>query len=866
MSNLIDPVVLSAHPLLAVLLDASVKGVMVLPAAALLTLALRRRSAAVRHLVWSLAMVGLLGLPLLSLALPRWDVPVPAAWAAEPAPAAAESPPQSPAVAELPPRADPDINPVVVPAALGAPREDPVITPGPEQAVAPDAPPLLPGWAWPLVAWALGAVLAILPILVGLLMLRRLRRTCRRVADGPMAALLDQLASRMGLRRPVALLQSPSRSMPMTWGVWRPVILLPDGADAWPTERLRVVLLHELAHVQRGDCLTQVLACSARALHWFNPLAWLAVARMRSEQERACDDVVLNTGTGAADYAQHLLTVTSGLPSSFFVSPVALAMGRARRVEGRLRSILDTSHDRHPLGRRGAGLAVLAGLCLLLPLASVSFQPRAAAGPAPQAVSEEPADDPAGQDEKADSTAESSTAPAKTLADVRDKIRELYVRKLNDRELTGDAIKGMLAALNDPYSVYFAPQEYAQLMREVRGTLSGIGAQLSMKDDRLTVVTPLEDSPALKAGLRAGDVIVAIDGKATKGLEIAQAVRRIIGPKGSVVKLKVVHPGGKEEELAITRGQIQLRSITGFRRGKDDRWQFLLDPDNKIGYVQITQFSPTTVKDLRGVIRRLQRQGLKGLILDLRFCPGGLMQSAVGTCELFLARGTIVSIKGEHNPEQTWEAKGKDTLGDFPLVVLLNESTASAAEIVAGALRENHRATLVGTRSYGKGSVQQIIELDDKEGALKLTTAYYYLPGGRNIQRHPGAKSWGVDPTDGYYVPVDARQTAAMQKLSQERAILGQSKGRGEKLTPGRLAEDYADPQLAAALKTMTARVTSGKFEKVGKPSATMAADLRRREVRERREALLKQLEQANKELADLEKAGKEERPPKEKQ
>jgi beta-lactamase regulating signal transducer with metallopeptidase domain len=256
MSNLIDPVVLSAHPLLAVLLDASVKGVMVLAAAALLTLALRRRSAAVRHLVWSLAMVGLLGLPLLSLALPRWYVPVPAVWAAEPAPAAAEAPPPSPAVAELPPSAGPDINPVIAPVALGAPREDPVGTPGPEQAVAPDAPPVLPGWAWPLVAWAAGAVLATLPILVGLLMLRRLRR----VADGPMAALLDQLASQLGLRRPVVLLQGPCRSMPMTWGVWRPVILLPDGAEAWPTERLRVVLLHELAHVQRGDCLTQVLA------------------------------------------------------------------------------------------------------------------------------------------------------------------------------------------------------------------------------------------------------------------------------------------------------------------------------------------------------------------------------------------------------------------------------------------------------------------------------------------------------------------------------------------------------------------------------------------------------------------------------
>jgi carboxyl-terminal processing protease len=836
------------------LLGASVKGIIVFLAAAVAALALRRGPAAARHLVWSLAVAGLAFLPLLGWALPPWSVPLFTVQREEGPAVACRHPIATPAAtAALPTGPSAAAIPYLVTEAAASPQTGSGLV---ADAVAEPTPPPAPAarpWPgsvdWPLLAWALVALVVAWPVVLALVSLRRLRWRARPVTDGAAPALLRQLCGEVGLRRPVLLLQCPWRVIPMTWGLFRPVILLPGEAEAWSAERLRVVLRHELAHIRRLDCLTQVLAHLVCAVYWFNPLAWLAAWRMRVEQERACDDVVLQAGSAPADYAEDLLTIASCAPSRYHVAPVSLTMGRAGRIRRRLESVLDPDRDRRPLTRRLRTLAVAAAVCLVLPLASLGLS--GAAGREPGAAGE------AAGKEVADKTADT----ANKLADVGATVLQRYVKAPDQKEVLNGAIKGMIDALHDPYSEYLPAERLAEMEKQISGAFSGIGAQLRVKDNKLTILTPLEDSPALKAGLRAGDVIVAIDGKPA-GADLTAAIKRIAGPQGTVVKVKVVHAGGREEELAVTRAAIKVRTVRGFRRGAGAHWDFFLDPDHKVGYVHVLQLGPETAKEVRQAVERLQAGGLKGLILDLRFCPGGLLPAAVETAGLFLTKGTILTVKGRGIDEQAWQADGKSALADFPLVVLLNEQTASAGEIVAGALKDNDRAVLIGTRSHGKGSVQDFIKLEDTGGALKLTVGYYLLPSGRNIQRRPGERNWGVDPTDGDYVPLSGNQVEALLKVQQAQSVIGNEPTKQEKVTPQALEDQYADPQLAAALRAMTSKLTTGAFEKVGKSNAVMLATLGRlEEARKRREQLLKSLEQVNQEVADLEKTVGAEKP-----
>jgi carboxyl-terminal processing protease len=836
----------------------ALKATALLAIAWLAAVALRRRCAAARHRVWALALAGLVALPALSSALPAWPLPWAAPWASAvvigspdvvqvrvpdlPPPLLAELPPlegEAPEPAPGPPT--PDASTVAPPSSMTVP---------PSPTTAPTAA-VRPSWEWLLWAWAAGVLLALAPAAMGLLSLARLGARCTPLTEGPLARLAEDLAGRLGIGRPVLLMQGPWRSMPMTWGAVRPVVLLPAGAESWSAGRLRVVLLHELAHVRRWDCLTLLVAQLARALYWFHPLAWLAVARLRAEQERACDDAVLNAGADAPDYARHLLAITAGLPSAALLGPLAPGIGRAARIERRLVGILDGRQDRRPLPALARGLTALAALALLLALAPLAPGP-AVAAPAPPAAdvpAERPARGAADADQK--------------LLDVRARILKHYVQAPDARALNEGAIRGMLEALHDPYSEYMTPELLALQDRHLRGSFSGIGAQLRMKGRQLIVVSLLEGSPALKAGLRPGTVIQEVDGKSVEGLSLNEVVQWVVGPDGSTIRLKVRHPDGQEEELSITRRQVRVTSVQGFRRGPDGRWDYRLDGEHQVGYLRVSNFGRTTTKEVREVVQGLQARGLRGLVLDLRFCPGGLISQAVDVTKLFLAKGTVVSVQGRGAGAHVWKADGKRALGDFPLVVLINEHSASAAEVVAGALQDNGRAVLVGTRTYGKGSVQEFVKLPEG-GALKLTTAYYYLPGGRNVHRRPGAQSWGVDPDDGYYVPLSAaRAEALLERMYRREALGGKGKGpQPNKVTPEALADQYGDPQLAAALRTMLARVRGGAFVKVGQPTAALLAYLARREVVEKkREELLKSLEQVDKELADLDR-GKEDGQP----
>ncbi len=828
----------------ALLADLAGKSVLVFAAAWLAALALRRRSAASRQLVWSLGIVAALALPVLSLALPEWPV-LPAAEALTTDSVLAQHDETDSTiigpVAELPGSPLEGTQRPDVPAqAIAAAENATVVDDEAQAAQLPAATIDPPGGPhrWLLAVWLAGAALALVPLVGGWLQVWRLASKCQRVTGGSAWQMLGQLAGSINLRRRPGLLFADCRTIPMTWGILRPVILLPRSAQRWPQGRLRAVLLHELAHVQRRDCLVQCLAQAARAMYWFNPLAWLAYARLRVEQEQSCDDRVLAAGCDAADYAEHLLAVTSASPRGQ-VQRIALAAARGfRQVRRRMQRILDPHRDRRGITRRAALTAVAASLALLMPLACLRWQ---------SAEAQEAGDRKA----KAADTTEADTEAAR-LAEVRAKLLEHYIGPADKKLLTEGAIRGMVRALDDSYSDYLDADAHADLEKSMTGTLQGVGLMLELKTGQPVVLTPLVGSPALRAGLRAGDVIVAVDGKPTLGVPLANVVRQIVGPADSTVKLKY-RRGDAETEVSVKREKLRIDSVTGFRRGADQRWTWMLNEDAKIGYVRVAQFGPDTPAALGEALKRLKDGGVKALILDLRFCPGGLMSAAVDSARLFLAEGNIVTVKSPKRDE-THKADGKAVLPDVPLMVLVNDHTASAAEIVAGALQDNRRAILVGMRTHGKGSVQQLIPVETG-GVLKVTTAHYYLPSGRNIHRRPGEKTWGVDPDDGYYLPMTSAQAEALIQRARTRDQAPSREAPQGDLTVKQIEAEHGDPQLAATLATMITRVKRGEAIPMGKTRRELAADLERGfPLRQRRETLLKELEKIDRELDELAK------------
>ncbi|MCX5683163.1 MAG: M56 family metallopeptidase [Planctomycetota bacterium] len=361
---------------LSFLLDAAVKATVLLAAAGLLALLLRRQSAAMRHLVWLVAIGGIVLMPVLMLVLPGLSVPLGASFSPQVAGAGkAEvftARPTQAAERKSPQPRPPD--PAAVAAALQKPlpaAETPVVAPA---AILDDAEPPLPWSAWVLIAWFAGAAAVAAYLAVGTVGVWAIVRRARPVEGGPWGKLMEGLCRELGLARPVRLAVSEQAIIPVAWGLARPVVLVPRAAEKWPEDRRRVVLLHELAHVKRRDCLTQTLALAACVLYWFNPLAWLAARRLRIEREGACDDLVLAAGSPAADYAGHLLEIVRALRPAARTPLAAVAMARQSHFESRLRAILDVARNRRAIGRRAALLVVVLGGCLLLPLAACQPQ------------------------------------------------------------------------------------------------------------------------------------------------------------------------------------------------------------------------------------------------------------------------------------------------------------------------------------------------------------------------------------------------------------------------------------------------------------------------------------------------------------
>src|SRR5215831_12061342 len=309
----------------------------------------------------------------------------------------------------------------------------------------------------------------------------------------------------------------------------------------------------------------------------------------------------------------------------------------------------------------------------------------------------------------------------KTFSEVLNAVQKNYVDETKVKDLVQGAIRGMLATL-DPHSAYMTPEMYKEMQVETKGEFGGVGIQIGVKENRLAVIAPIEGTPAHRAGIKAGDFITKVNDESTKDLSLMDAVQKMRGPKGTKVNLTIQRDGTPELlQFTLVRDTIKIESVKAKTL------------DN-IGYVRLTQFQEATGRDLSKALKQFKEQKVQGTILDLRNNPGGLLTAAVEVSEQFLPSGKlVVYTKGRESKKDEWFAKGKDQMEDAPMIVLVNEGSASASEIVAGALQDWGRAVIVGTTSFGKGSVQTILPLGDGSG-LRLTTAKYYTPKGRSIQ------------------------------------------------------------------------------------------------------------------------------------
>lgn len=356
-----------------------------------------------------------------------------------------------------------------------------------------------------------------------------------------------------------------------------------------------------------------------------------------------------------------------------------------------------------------------------------------------------------------------------TLIDLHREVANNYVEPVDEEKLQLGSINGMMGEL-DPYSIYVPAAKEKEFENMLEGSFEGVGIELSQQENGdIQVVSPIPDSPALKAGVMAGDIILKVNGTDIKGEKIADVQKLIKGPLGSDVKLTVRHVDGTEKELTMQRQQIVLPTIMGYRRDAGDAWDFWVSKNPKIAYIRITQFTSDTYTELKKAMDQVLPDGMEGLVLDLRFNPGGRLDQAKAVVNLFISKGTIVVTRGLHRAEEVATASPDKALPrEFPMVVLVNEHSASAAEIVAGSLKDNQRALIVGTRTFGKGSVQEIIPMQEDGGELKLTVAYYYLPSGRLVHRKKGATDWGVDPQVSIPMSEEQEQKVLLEQSREE--------------------------------------------------------------------------------------------------
>ncbi|MFN3168806.1 MAG: S41 family peptidase [Phycisphaeraceae bacterium] len=370
----------------------------------------------------------------------------------------------------------------------------------------------------------------------------------------------------------------------------------------------------------------------------------------------------------------------------------------------------------------------------------------------------------------------------------------------------------------DQFSAVIWPEELRQFTRSISGNFVGVGVQIQKTDGKLTVVTPLEGTPAMKAGLKANDIIARVNGVATGGWSIDKAVREITGPENTKVTLTIIREGVEDPfNVEITRKQIDLESIKGFAHRDEGGWDYWVDKQAGIGYIRMTQFLRQTADDMDKAVAQMQKEGdLNGIVLDLRFNPGGLLSTAIGVVDRFIDDGRIVAtVNAEGIATSSHGASRNKTYdADIDLVILINQGSASASEIVSGALQDYERAIVLGENTYGKGSVQDIFPIGNNEAFFKCTTQYYQLPKGRIIHRKDDSKEWGIQPD--LEVKMTNQEVIDWLEARRDADVLIAKEDRdpdNPQVNPRESFEQGLDPQLEAAVLLLKARQVASKTE-----------------------------------------------------
>ncbi len=411
---------------------------------------------------------------------------------------------------------------------------------------------------------------------------------------------------------------------------------------------------------------------------------------------------------------------------------------------------------------------------------------------------------------------------ADLLADARERLgKREDLEKNKDVDL---AMKRMMFNL-DPYTTYYDEEAIAQMQSQMTGQFTGIGVQIrrDMVRDGLMVITPIKGSPAYKAGLKAGDLITEmirpVDNKgkpldppeviSTKGMKTDEAVKKILGQPRTDVIIKVEREGhDKPIEFKLSRARVDVETVLGVKRKDDDSWDFTIDKQNKIAYIRLTQFSPRSFEDMQDAVKALDKDGIKGMILDLRYNPGGLLTSAIQISDLFIDDGLIVTIKPRSTvgDEIPYIGKHSGSYLKFPMVCMVNGMSASGSEIVAGCLQDHQRAMILGERSYGKGSVQDIEDFGATNAKIKLTTATFWRPNGKNLNKSSTSgkdeDEWGVRPDEGYNVPMTRAERDALFEYLHDQEIIP-----NRELKPKEPKSEVKDKQLDSALEYLRSQI-----------------------------------------------------------
>lgn len=365
-----------------------------------------------------------------------------------------------------------------------------------------------------------------------------------------------------------------------------------------------------------------------------------------------------------------------------------------------------------------------------------------------------------------------------TFVTAMSEIREKHLYPTDERKLFEGAMHGMVNQL-DPYSGYAGEDETREFNESLNQEFGGIGIEVSWdeKTKSLVVLSPIVGTPAYEKGMMSGDRILKINDESTEGFTLHDAVKRLRGKPGESVRITVAREGEEQpRELTITRAKINVDTVLGDRRRPDGSWSYVLEQAPEFGYMRITQFGKETADEVQRALEQLRQANIKGLIIDLRGDPGGLLTAATQICDQFVKEGVIVSVRDrEQREREKYLATGDAPYTDWPIVVLVNHFSASASEIVAACLQDHGRAIVVGERTWGKGTVQTPIELEDGKSLLRLTIAGFWRPSGTNIHRGPkdtDGDVWGVSPSPGYEVKLDDKQAIEIAKQRRQRDVL----------------------------------------------------------------------------------------------